>query len=139
MKAATRECLQTLEIQSFHIVLVPLTFEAPRLTPTSVSNMYHHWPATIFPGFFLAGMLALCAAPGSTIPEIPGGPAIDTKFHEIMTRTHRRLYAHRHTIENYFACIKRHRRTATRYEKLAVTFLAFVQFATVLDWLTQEV
>ena len=51
----------------------------------------------------------------------------------------RRLYAHRHTIENYFARIKRHRRIATRYEKLAVTFLGFIQFATVLDWLTHEV
>jgi transposase len=51
----------------------------------------------------------------------------------------RRLYAHRHTIKNYFARIKRHRRIATRYEKLAVTFLGFVQFATVLDWLTHEV
>jgi CubicO group peptidase (beta-lactamase class C family) len=33
-------------------------------------------------------MLALCAAAGSTIPEVPGGPAIDAKVHEIMTRTH---------------------------------------------------
>jgi len=57
----------------------------------------------------------------------------------IAYRFDRRLYAHRHTIENYFARIKRHRRIATRYEKLAITFLSFVQFATVLDWLTHEV
>lgn len=57
----------------------------------------------------------------------------------IAYRFDRDLYAHRHTIENYFARIKRHRRIATRYEKLAVTFLGFVQFATVLDWLTHEV
>jgi transposase len=42
-------------------------------------------------------------------------------------------------IENYFARIKRHRRIATHYEKLALTLLAFVQFATVLDWLTHKV
>lgn len=50
--------------------------------------MRPHWPAAIFPGFFLAGILALRAAAGSTMPEIPGGPAIDAKVHEIMRRTH---------------------------------------------------
>jgi len=70
------------------MVLVPLTFGAPRLTPTSVRNRHHHGPAAIFPSFFLAGMLALCAAAGSTRPEIPGGPAIDTRVREITTRTH---------------------------------------------------
>jgi CubicO group peptidase (beta-lactamase class C family) len=50
--------------------------------------MHHHWPAATFPSLLLAGVLALCAAPGSTIPEIPGGPAIDAKVHEVMTRTH---------------------------------------------------
>jgi transposase len=51
----------------------------------------------------------------------------------------RRLYRHRHTVENFFARIKRHRRIAARYEKLAVTFFGFVCFAAVLDWLTHEV
>lgn len=49
---------------------------------------------------------------------------------------HRGYYRGRHKIENFFGRIKRHRRISTRYEKLAQTFLAFVQFATVLDWLT---
>jgi transposase len=31
------------------------------------------------------------------------------------------------------------RRISTRYEKLAATFLAFVQLAAVLDWLTHRV
>jgi transposase len=46
---------------------------------------------------------------------------------------------HRHAIESPFARIKSHHRSATRYEKLAVTFLDFVPFAAVLDWLTHEV
>lgn len=50
-----------------------------------------------------------------------------------------RLYRHRHTVENFFCRIKRHRRIATRYEKLAVTFLGFVYLATALDWLAHEV
>jgi len=47
----------------------------------------------------------------------------------------RRLYHRRHRIENFFCRIKRYRRLSTRYEKLAVTFLAFVQLAAILDWL----
>lgn len=47
----------------------------------------------------------------------------------------RRLYRRRHRVENFWARIKRHRRLSTRYEKLAATFLAFIQLATVLDWL----
>lgn len=49
------------------------------------------------------------------------------------------LYAHRHVVENFFARIKRMRRVGTRYEKLAETFLGFVSFAAVLDWLHFEV
>ena len=47
----------------------------------------------------------------------------------------RRLYYRRHRIENFFCRIKRQRRLSTRYEKLAVTFFAFVQLASILDWL----
>jgi transposase len=51
---------------------------------------------------------------------------------------HRGYYRGRHKIENFFCRIKRHRRISTRYEKLAVTFLGFVQLATALDWLTHR-
>ncbi len=49
---------------------------------------------------------------------------------------HRAYYHRRHRVENFFGRIKRFRRISTRYEKLAATFLALVQFAAVLDWLT---
>jgi transposase len=39
------------------------------------------------------------------------------------------VYRHRHRIENFFERIKRSRRIATRYDKLAETFLAFVCLA----------
>jgi transposase len=45
----------------------------------------------------------------------------------------------RHRVENFFCRIKRFRRIATRYDKLACTFLAFVQFAAVLDWPTHRI
>ncbi len=50
---------------------------------------------------------------------------------------HRGYYRHRHQVENFFCRIKRHRRISTRYDKLASSFLAFVQLAAVFDWLTQ--
>jgi transposase len=48
---------------------------------------------------------------------------------------HRGYYRCRHRVENFFCRIKRYRRISTRYDKLAATFLAFVLFAAVLDWL----
>ena len=45
------------------------------------------------------------------------------------------IYRSRHKVENLFARIKRHRRIATRYEKLARTFLAFATLASIIDWI----
>ena len=48
---------------------------------------------------------------------------------------HRGYYAKRHRVENFFQRIKRRRRIGTRYEKLDITFFAFLTLAAVLDWL----
>jgi len=48
---------------------------------------------------------------------------------------HRGLYRQRHKIENFFQRIKIYKRIATRYDKLALTFLNFVLLAAVFDWL----
>jgi transposase len=45
------------------------------------------------------------------------------------------LYKLRHVVENFFCRIKIYRRVATRYEKLARTYLGFVTIAAILDWL----
>jgi len=45
------------------------------------------------------------------------------------------LYQERHLVENFFQRIKRFRRIAMRFEKLARNYLAFVQLASVLVWL----
>ena len=50
-------------------------------------------------------------------------------------RYDRDLFKSRFLVEHCFARIKRCRRVATRYEKLAVTFLAMVLLACVLVWL----
>src|SRR5258707_6776675 len=43
-----------------------------------------------------------------------------------------KLYRRRHPVENFFLRIKRYRRVATRYDKLAETFLGFVCLAIAL-------
>jgi transposase len=45
------------------------------------------------------------------------------------------VYKERHLVECFFNKIKEYRRIATRYEKLAKTFLAFVHLAAALIWL----
>jgi transposase len=50
-------------------------------------------------------------------------------------RYSKRLYRRRHLVENFFQRLKRFRRVATRYEKLAATFFAMVCFAAVFAWL----
>lgn len=49
---------------------------------------------------------------------------------------HRGYYRRRHRIENFFCALKRHRRIATRYDKLAASFLAFVSIAAILHWIS---
>ena len=44
-------------------------------------------------------------------------------------------YKERHLIECFFQKLKRYRRIATRYDKLAKRFLAFIHFACILVWL----
>jgi putative transposase len=48
----------------------------------------------------------------------------------------KRIYRHRHKIENYFCRIKDWRRIATRYDKLARNFLAAATLVGALYWIT---
>jgi transposase len=48
---------------------------------------------------------------------------------------HRGYYRKRHHVENFFQRIKRQRRVATRYDKLAEVFFNFILLASTLDWL----
>ena len=47
----------------------------------------------------------------------------------------RHLYRDRNLIERFFARIKHFRRIATRYDKLALSFLSFVHLACTFVWL----
>ena len=45
------------------------------------------------------------------------------------------LYKARHLIENFFAKLKQYRAIATRYDKLAESFLSAIYMAAVVTWL----
>jgi len=45
------------------------------------------------------------------------------------------LYRARHLVERFFNKIKQCRRVATRYDKLAANYLAFIQLASIRLWL----
>jgi transposase len=47
----------------------------------------------------------------------------------------RATYRERNRVERLIRQLKRHRRVATRYEKLAVRYLAMVTLAAILLWL----
>ena len=45
------------------------------------------------------------------------------------------LYKERHLVENYFLKLKIFRRIATRYDKLAFTYIGFLCIVSILIWL----
>ena len=70
----------------------------------------------------------------STLRQAAGAKGVKTCIPARSNRTtivpfSPRAYRRRHRIENFFERIKRHRRVATRYDKLAETFLGFVCLA----------
>ena len=80
-------------------------------------------------GYDSARMRDTAAASGGTscIPRIEG--------RKEPAPFHKGYYRLRHHVENFFQRIKRYRRVATRYEKLAHTFFNFVLLAAALDWI----
>lgn len=63
-------------------------------------------------------------------------PVIPTKANRKVQRAIcRKTYAMRNRIERFFNKLKHSRRCATRYDKLATSFLGFVQLATIRLWI----
>ncbi len=50
-------------------------------------------------------------------------------------RFNKKLYRQRYKVENYFCRLKRWASESTRRDKLALHFLALIQFASVIEWL----
>lgn len=61
---------------------------------------------------------------------------IPSKSNRLLKRDYDRdIYKDRFLVENFFCKIKMYRRVATRYDKLADTFLAFATIASIMVWL----
>ena len=72
----------------------------------------------------------------ATLEERGIAPVIPSKANRKMPRkTDFALYCERNLIERFFGKIKQYRGIATRYDKLAETFLAGVLLVCVLIWL----
>jgi putative transposase len=77
-----------------------------------------------------AGPLAEMLAKNGCTVVIPSNPTRAT-----LRDYDRHLYRERCLVEQFFQRIKRFRRIAMRFEKLARNFLAFLQLAAALVWL----
>lgn len=65
-----------------------------------------------------------------------GDPVIPPRRHRKRQHAYdRALYKERNRVERFFSRIKHFRRIATRYDKLAQTFMGFVKLACIMLWL----
>lgn len=65
-----------------------------------------------------------------------GEPVIPPRRHRKHQHDYDRIaYKQRWGIESFFAKLKQWRRIATRYDKLAATYLGFVKLASIMLWL----
>ena len=65
-----------------------------------------------------------------------GQPVIPPRRHRKHQHAYdKALYKERNRIERFFGRLKQFRRIATRYDKLASTFMGFVKLAAVMLWL----
>ena len=72
----------------------------------------------------------------ATIIAQDGQPVIPTRSNRLNPRSFdRHLYKSRNLIERFFSRIKQFRRIATRYDKLAKSFLSFIHLACAFVWL----
>lgn len=71
-----------------------------------------------------------------TIIDQGGDPVIPPRRHRKRQHAYdKTLYKERNRVERFFSRIKQYRRIATRYDKLAATFMGFVTLASIMLWL----
>lgn len=65
-----------------------------------------------------------------------GDPVVPPRRHRKRQHAYdKALYKERNRVERFFSRIKQCRRLATRYDKLAKTFMGFVKLACIMLWL----
>lgn len=111
---------------------------AVSLTPGQESDLSQAAPLLeeVEPEAFLADKAYDADALIETLEERGITPVIPPKANRIIKReTDFALYRERNLVERFFCKLKQFRAIATRYDKLADTFLAAVQLVSVLIWL----
>jgi len=111
---------------------------AMSLTPGQQSDLSQAEPLLeeVEPQAFLADKAYDANALIETLEERAITPVIPPKANRIAPReTDFALYRERNLVERFFLYLKGFRALATRYDKLASTFLAAVQLVSVLIWL----
>jgi len=72
----------------------------------------------------------------ATIEAVAAQAVIPPRSHRLTPRAcDRHLYGERHLLERFFARLKHCRRIATRYDKLATSFVSFIHLACAFVWL----
>lgn len=108
------------------------------LTPGQASDIGQAEPllGEVTPKAFLADKAYDADALIGTLDQRGIVPVIPSKANRIKARdTDFALYRERNLVERFFNIIKHFRAIATRYDKLANTFLAAVQMVCILCWL----
>jgi transposase len=111
---------------------------AVSLTPGQASDISHAVPLLeeVAPSAFIADNAYDADALVETLEERGVAPVIPPKANRIAPRqTDFALYRERNLVERFFCKLKGFRAIATRYDKLASTFLAAVHLASILFWL----
>lgn len=108
------------------------------LTPGQAADITQAVPLLdqVEPGAFLADKGYDCDALVATLEGRGITPVIPPKANRLNPRkTDFALYRERNLVERFFGNLKQYRALATRYDKLANTFLAAVALVCVLFWL----
>ena len=108
------------------------------LTPGQASDLSQAAPLLeeVEPEAFLADKAYDADALIETLEERGITPVIPSKANRLIQReTDFALYCERNLVERFFCKLKAFRAIATRYDKLASTFLAAVQLISVIFWL----
>lgn len=108
------------------------------LTPGQASDLSQAGPLLdeVEPEAFLADKAYDADALIETLEERGITPVIPSKANRLVQRqTDFALYRERNLVERFFAKLKGFRAIATRYDKLASTFLAAIQLISVVIWL----
>ena len=108
------------------------------LTPGQEHDLSQALPLLeeVEPGAFLADKAYDANALIEALDERGIIPVIPPKANRIEPReTDFALYRERNLVERFFCKLKTFRAIATRYDKLATTFLAAVQLISILFWL----